>query len=228
MDAHDDRSMGPPQTGCRAVRSRDEPRLSRVERQADGARVSRGGLLARAFAGAGVLVGAGAGAAELAASPGSQSSPARDQEIFNFALTVERLQAAFYAAALRAGRLTGEARQFAEVAGAHEQAHLRYLLGVLGPHAREAPSFRFGDAVSDQSKFIATAVQLETTGLAAYNGQAPSLTPVGLAAAARIVSVESRHTAWARALDGEDPAPVAVDAPITASEATAAIRPFLA
>ena len=38
-----------------------------------------------------------------------------------------------------------------------------------------------------------------------YNGQAVNLTPKTLAAAARIVSVEARHAAWARALAGKDP-----------------------
>ena len=58
------------------------------------------------------------------AVPGAMGSRA-DRQILTFELRVERVQAAFYADALRARRLTGEARQFAQVAGPEEQAHVR-------------------------------------------------------------------------------------------------------
>ncbi len=48
-----------------------------------------------------------------------------DRQILTFGLLIERVQAAFYADALRARRLTGEARQFAQVVGPEEQAHVR-------------------------------------------------------------------------------------------------------
>ena len=54
-----------------------------------------------------------------------------------------------------------------------------------------------------------------------------NLTPTTLAAAARIVSVEARHAAWARALAGKDPAPVAVDVPITVAQAKQTFQPFI-
>jgi hypothetical protein len=55
-----------------------------------------------------------------------------------------------------------------------------------------------------------------------------NLTPSTLAAAGRIVSVEARHAAWARALAGKDPAPAAVDRPTTVAQAQQVFRPFLA
>ena len=195
------------------------------------ARLSRGALFARSLAVLGALGGSALGAADLAASSGSQSgsgrSPARDQEILNLGLLVARLQAAFYADALRAGHLTGESHQFADVVGKQEQAHVQYLVSALGPAANQSPSFRFGDSTSDPAKFIATAVSLESTSLGVYNGQAVNLTPSTLAAAARIVSVEARHAAWARALAGQDPAPAAVDVPISVNQAKSAIAPFI-
>ncbi len=195
------------------------------------ARLSRGALFSRSLAVLGALGGSALGAADLAASSGSQSgsgpSPARDQEILNLALLVARLQAAFYADALRAGRLTGESHQYADVVGKQEQAHVEYLATALGPAANKSPSFHFGDATSDPTKFIATAVSLESTSLEVYNGQAVNLTPATLAAAARIVSVEARHAAWARALAGEDPAPAAVDVPISVNQAKSVIAPFI-
>jgi hypothetical protein len=191
-------------------------------------RVSRAGLLTRSLAVLGALAGSAAGAADLAASSGAQRSPARDREILNLALLIARLQAAFYADAVHRGRLTGETHQFAEVVGGHERAHVRYLTAALGSRANKSPSFRFGDASGDPSKFIATAVSLEETALGVYNGQAVNLTPQALAAAARVVSVEARHAGWARALAGKDPAPVAVDVPITVDQAKSVVQPFLA
>jgi hypothetical protein len=189
---------------------------------------SRAALFRRSLALVAALGGSAVGAAELAAAPGSERSPARDQEIFTLGLLIERLQAAFYAEALRNGHLTGEARQFAEVVGSHEKAHVKYLAAAVGSHAAKSPSFHFGDATANRSKFIATAVSLEQTGLGVYNGQAVNLTANGLAAAARLVSVEARHAAWARAIAGNDPAPVAVDMPISVAQAKRAIAPYLA
>jgi hypothetical protein len=190
--------------------------------------ISRARLLTGAVAVVGALGGSVVGAAELAASSPPQRSAAGDRAILTFGLLIERLQAAFYAEALRGGRLTGEPRQFAEVVGAQEQAHVAYLAAALGPSAGKTPGFRFGDAATDPAKFIATAISLEETGLAVYNGQAVNLTPRALAAAARLVSVEARHTAWARGIAGELPAPVPVDVPITVSQANSVFRPFLA
>jgi Ferritin-like domain len=191
-------------------------------------RLSRAGLFSRSFAVLGALGGSAVGAAELAASSGSQHSAARDREILNLGLLVARLQAAFYAEALRSGHLKGERHQFADVVGSQEKAHVKFLAGALGPHAAKSPSFRFGDAAGDPKKFVATAVTLESTSLGVYNGQAVNLTPQALPAAARIVSVEARHAAWARALAGKDPAPVPVDMPISVSKAKSALAPFLA
>ena len=191
-------------------------------------RVSRAGLFSRSAAVLGALGGVAVGAAELAAASNSQRTPAHDREIFGFALLIARLQAAFYADALDAGHLTGEAHQFAGVVGAQEKAHVSYLTSAVGSSAGKSPGFHFGHATTDPTKFIATAATLESTSLAVYNGQGVNLTSSALAAAARIVSVEARHAAWARAIAGEVPAPVAVDVPMTVSQAKAVFRPFLA
>lgn len=191
-------------------------------RDSSSARLSRAGLFAAVL---GALGGGAIGVSELAAASGS---PPQDQEILSFGLLIERLQAAFYAEALRNGRLSGEPRQFAETVGSQEHAHVAYLTQALGSSAPKSPQFRFGDATSDPAKFIATAMSLEQAGIAVYNGQAVNLTPSALAAAARIVSVEARHAAWARALGNEDPAPVAVDVPITVEQAKAVFQRYIA
>ncbi len=190
-------------------------------------RFSRGTLLKGSVAGLGALAGGAVGATELAASPDAHGSAATDKEILTFGLLIERLQSAFYAEALRAGRLTGETKQFAQVVGGQEQDHVKFVESALGPAAGKSPRFKFGDAVADPSRFLATAISLEEAGLGVYNGQAVNLTPTTLAAAARIVSVEARHAAWARALAGKLPAPVAVDAPVSVSTAKRTFQPFI-
>ena len=69
---------------------------------------------------------------------------------------------------------------------------------------------------------------LEDTGLAAYNGQAANLSAPALADVGRIISVEARHAAWVRALAGKQPAPVAIDVPISAAQAQTALKGFIA
>ncbi len=180
------------------------------------------------LAGAVGLLGAsaaGAGAAALAGAR-SPSLSAGDRKVLQFALTLEQLQVAFYTEALKNDKLTGEARQFAQVVGREEQAHLRYVRRELGSRAAAASTFHFGQATSDNQHFIATAIKLEETGLAAYNGQAGNVSKSTLASIARVLSVEARHVAWARGLGNEVPAPDPVDSPISAEAAVRAIAEF--
>jgi Ferritin-like domain len=190
-------------------------------------RLTRAGLLGRSLALLGAIGGSAFGAAELVASPGTKHSESRDQEILNLALVMARLQGAFYAEALRNPHLRGEHHQFAQVVGGQEREHVKFLAGALGSSAAKSPRFHFGDKVTNPDKFISTAVSLESTSVGLYNGQGVNLTPKSLAAAAKLVSVEARHAAWARAVAGTDPAPDAVDKPITVDQAKQALQPFL-
>src|SRR5262245_24387914 len=95
--------------------------------------VTRGALLRRAAIGAGALVGAGVaiwGLPELSAS--AAPSATQDAEILNFALTVERLKAAYYAEAARRARLSGDLAQYVEIVGGHEREHVAFLEQALG------------------------------------------------------------------------------------------------
>ena len=136
----------------------------------DGA-VTRSAFLRR------VAVGAGAGSAVTVAVLGlprlavSTPSAGQDREILNFLLTLERTQAAFYAAALQRGSLGGELRQFAQVVSEHERAHVERLRGELGAEAGPAPKLTLDDATADAERVRATAVALEDVALDAYNGQ---------------------------------------------------------
>ncbi len=170
----------------------------------------------------GALLGGGALATGLATGAAAPSA-AQDRDIFNFALLLEYLQAAFYEEALASGGLRGELREFATVVGEHEQAHVEFLRDALGAAAANQPTFDFGDSTR-QRRFTAAAVAMEDLGVAAYNGQAANLTKSALAAAATIVSVEGRHAAWIRDIAGVEPAPRAADPGIDADEATRKLR----
>ena len=57
----------------------------------------------------------------------------------------------------------------------HELAHVEFLKQALGSAARAKPAFDFKGTTSDADKFRATAIVLEDTGVAAYDGQGPRL-----------------------------------------------------
>jgi rubrerythrin len=128
------------------------------------------------------------------------------------------------AEAVDRGALSGELLQFAQVVGNHEVAHAAHIRKVLGAKAPRPTSFDFGDVTSDPAGFTRAAIDLEDLGVGAYNGLATTMTTDTLADAARIVSVEARHAAWIRDLAGKVPAPHAQDIPLSARQATAALR----
>jgi rubrerythrin len=181
--------------------------------------VRRGSVAAAAL-----TFGGGLGLALRPSEARAAPSPAQDREIFNFALLLEYLQAAFYSEAVERGALTGEVRNFAEIVSKHERAHVDFLRKALGAQARPRPQFDFGQATRDEHSFLKAAVLLENTGVLAYNGQAANLTKPALAAAAEIVSVEGRHAAWISALAGVAPAPRAADVGVSSTASVRTLR----
>jgi hypothetical protein len=172
---------------------------------------SRADLLARATRASGVLAFGAIALGGPALLASSAPSPREDERIFNFALGLEYLQAAFYAAAREGGALRGELRRFADVVGEQERQHVAYLRRRLGAAAREEPAFAFGDLVADAERFAQAALVLEESGVGAYIGQGANLTLEAVAAAAPIISVEARHAAWIRDISERNPAPVPAD-----------------
>jgi rubrerythrin len=146
----------------------------------------------------------------------SAPSAKQDAEILNFALLLEYVQAAFYKEGLSRANLTGELQTYASTVAAQEQEHVAFLQTALGKAARKAPKTDFGEDTADEEKFSLAAFKLEDLGVAAYNAQAPNLTKPSLRAAAKLVSVESRHAAWIRDLRGMNPAPDASEPTIEA------------
>lgn len=184
---------------------------------------SRSEFLKRAAVAGGTIAAGGVVLGGLPKLVSAAPSPAQDARILNFALLLEYLEAEFYTRAQRSGALSGETLRFARVVGAHERAHVAFLQKALGNKARKKPTFDFKGTTENQAKFQATAVLLEDTGVAAYNGQGPNLTKKTLGAAARIVSVEARHAAWIRDIVQKNPAPAAFDAARTKRQIEAAV-----
>jgi hypothetical protein len=183
---------------------------------------SRGRFLQATILGGTLLTGAA-----VVATVAAQSQPpsrAQDRTILNFALLLEYLQAAFYREALSRDLLRGELREFAETAAANEGEHIALLRGTLGQAARSQPRFNFDDVLRSRRAFVRSALTLEDTGVAAYNGQAANLTKEALLPALRMVSVEGRHAAWIRDIAGEDPAPLAADPGLSATAVTSTLR----
>jgi rubrerythrin len=185
---------------------------------------TRGRLIRMGSLGAAALVTGGTVLGRRATAAPAPPSPALDRKIFNFALLLEYLQAAFYTDGIERGALRGEVREFAEVVAQHERAHVDFLERALGVNARKKPTFDFGSATASEKRFVETAILLENTGVAAYNGQAANLTKKSLAAAAEIVSVEGRHAAWISSIAGRDPAPRAADPGATAEKVAATLQ----
>jgi ferritin-like protein len=173
--------------------------------------------------------GAALGGAALVAglsAPGTAmgATPKGDVAIANFALTLEYLESAFYASAMKHAGLTGEHKRLARTVHQHEAAHVAALKKMLGSAAVKRPSFDFGSAVQSQSAFTATAIALEDTGVQAYQGQAPFIkSDAVFKAALSIHPVEARHAAWIRNLGGMAPAPAAFNPALTKSQVLAAV-----
>jgi hypothetical protein len=180
--------------------------------------------------GAGALAGVGAMAAFLpgVARAREGGSKANDIKILNYALTLEYLEAAFYAEALTMG-YTGTVGNFARVVASHEATHVATLKGVLGSKAVKSPSFDFKGTTKQWKTFLRTSKVLEDTGVAAYQGQAPLIHQNAvLAPAGAILAVEARHASWVRDLlyagGSVKPAPEAFSTPMTMSQVLSAVK----
>lgn len=184
----------------------------------------RSELLRGALVGGGVLLAGGGAVAGLARLASGAPSAEQDTRILNLALRLEHLQLAFYEEALDRDELTGELKTFAGVVREHEEVHVETLRTLLGANAEDPPEFTFGTATGDASAFAAAAGRVEDLSVAAYNGQAANLTPRARAQSARVASVDARHAAWVRTIDGLDPAAEPIDAGQTAEQISAALE----
>jgi hypothetical protein len=161
---------------------------------------TRSGFLRRACLAGAAMIGGGAFLGALPTIADAATLPASDIAILNFALTLEYLEAAFYAQAVAGNALSDPGTiRFASVVSQHEADHVAFLKGVLGSKAVASPTFNFQGTTANQALFQATADALENTGVHAYIGQVANIkTPAVLLGAGRILAIEARHAAWIR------------------------------
>ncbi len=197
---------------------------------------SRRDLFARAGTTLGVVATVPTMLSAVSSQAFAQGLPGQVVEVLNFALTLEYLEAEFYQNALATrGLIPGRYRAVFQQIGKHENAHVRTLLGALGGAALQKPRFdftgrgQFPDVFSNFRTFATVSQTFEDLGVAAYKGQAGNLqgTPV-LTTALQIHSVEARHAAEVRRVNGVFGWDGAFDQPKSKFEVLAAAGPFIA
>jgi Ferritin-like domain len=172
--------------------------------------------------GGAALAGAAVAGAPRITDAAQLSRP--DLRALELLLLVEYTEEAFYAEALRQGKLTGKVLQYARAVSAQEKQHRDLIRSTLGGRAESKPEFDFGDKTASPEAFARAAGDLEDLAVAAYNGQGTNVSTPILAAAGKIVSVEARHAAWIRSIVGQPPAPETTDTPQSANQVLDGLR----
>jgi len=168
-----------------------------------------------------------------------------DVDILNYALVLERLEYEFYRLHLQRfnERQIEGAKIFEgfgkEVRGRihenlvrireHEETHVKTLVKViksLGGKPVGDSEYEFG--VESVAEFVATAQVLEDTVVMAYDGAIAYIDRPGLqTASATIATVEGRHAAYLRLLNGEVPFPEPFDTPKAPQKVCELVDPFI-
>ena len=194
------------------------------------------------LAGGGTLALATLGAAPFARRAARAQDPvsafANDLEVFNYALTLEHLENAFYRdgldefdeAAFEDAGYDTQVREYLTLIGQHEQDHVDVITSTIegaGGEPVEEGTYDFG--YEDVDGFLAVAQALETTGTQAYTGAAPFITDPGLLTAALTIhGVEARHAAYLNVVTGADvPFPGALEEGLSVDEVLAIAGPFI-
>jgi len=154
-----------------------------------------------------------------------------DIGILNYALTLEYLEAAFYADVVASGLFKGADLKLIRHFGRDEADHvvaLRSTVRDLG--AKPAPKPRTEFPLDSAEEVLELAATVENLGAAAYLGQAPRIRNGDvLAAALSIHAVEGRHAAALNTLVGESFVPDGPFAkPADAATVLEAVQPYIA
>ena len=103
--------------------------------------------------------------------------PQQVVDVLNFALTLEYLEAAFYAEGNKTrGLIPAQYKALFRTIGAHETAHVKLLKGALGAAAVAAPQVdftaggKYADVFSNFTTFATLSATFEDLGVAAYKG----------------------------------------------------------
>jgi Ferritin-like domain len=185
--------------------------------------LSRGAKGGLALVAGGTLLG-------LAEGPALAASSA-DTDIAKLAATAELLAIDFYKRAIASRKFSGDELSYMRAALGNEHAHYKALAGVLGRRAPKNIKFKYPNGAFSSARAIGTLGQaLETAFVGAYMGAVTALKSNDLkGVAAQIGANESRHLSVLTniAAGAIVPAP-ALPKVLTAGQATAAVKPFLA
>ncbi len=165
----------------------------------------------------------------MASTSGTEQFGKGDLGIANYALTLEYLEAQFYADAAASGMLKGKILELAKSFGANEQEHVDALTAMVKKAGgKPAPKPKAKFPLDSEKAILKLAATVENLGANAYLGQAGNIQDKEiLAAALSIHSVEARHAA---VLNLATKAPVTSGAfakPATAAEVLKSVKPFL-
>ncbi len=176
----------------------------------------------------------GLGAPSAAAAEVRAAAPTTggDVDILNYALTLEYLEADFYATGLRTGLLSGRELELITPIGDHEKEHVAAVtatLKSLGATPVDKPKITYPKGTFESREtFLKTASMFEELGVKAYHGQVPLIKNADiLGAAASIAGVESRHAAVVAGLIGGQPFPAPIEGHLPMSDVLAAVKPLI-
>ncbi len=164
------------------------------------------------------------------------TAPTGDLDIVRFALTMERLEAAFYAQVLAAHEkrnyLPPRVLEVTQQLAAAEASHVGALEAVLtgaGQVLPGAATYQFPDQVFvSPVTYSWFAYTLEEIGIGAYLGAVGSIESDAIRnAAASIYGAEAQHAALLRGFAGFDYSPRYFESPLTTEQVTQLISPYI-
>jgi Ferritin-like domain len=153
-----------------------------------------------------------------------------DVGIVNYALTLEYLEAAFYADVVKSGLFKGEDLALIKEIGRNEQEHVAALTAAVKQFGgKPAPKPKTQFPLDSAMSVLELAATVENLGAAAYLGQAAAIKNKQiLASALAIHSVEGRHAAALNVLTGQSPTPDGPFAePADAATVLEEVKPFI-
>ncbi len=147
-------------------------------------------------------------------SMASASFMADNNDVLNFALTLEYLERNFYQIGMdTTGLIPEEDRTVFSTILRHEATHVDFFSAALGNLAIDEPTFDFSgapgglalDTFTNYQTFLALAQGFEDTGVRAFKGQAGALANDNtlLTYALQVHSVEARHASKVRRIRGQ-------------------------
>ncbi|RAK66923.1 ferritin-like domain-containing protein [Hymenobacter edaphi] len=155
-------------------------------------------------------------------------------DVLNYALLLERLEAAYYTRALQASTAPALATAFSgnatlrtaiEKIRDNENAHVALLTAALGSAAAAAPTgFNFAAAYTDLPTFLTFAQAFEDLGVRAYKGQAGNISRTATVAANTSVTVTNAGQSSTASIGGANVLQVALQIHATEARHAAYIR----